>query len=351
MQRITVMHRGKEGVHMKTERILMAHGSGGRMSQQLIQEVFQAAWNNEIMESMLDGAVFELKTGRLAMSTDSFVITPLFFPGGDIGKLAICGTINDLIACGARPVYLSTAFILEEGLPISDLRRIARSMAETAAESGVKLVTGDTKVVERGKGDGVYINTTGIGLIPEGVDYRPARIRPGDKIIVTGEVGDHGLAILAQREGLSFGTPALSDCAPLIGLEGIINRYGNGIRCMRDPTRGGLATALNEIAAQAGQGIGVREADIPVSPVVQGACDMLGMDPLYMANEGKMIIVAVPESAADICSDLRRLPGMEKAAIIGSVIPEPAGMVLIETELGAERILGILEGEHIPRIC
>lgn len=336
---------------MKTERILMAHGSGGRMSQQLIKEVFQAAWNNEIMENMLDGAVFELGTGRLAMSTDSFVITPLFFPGGDIGKLAICGTVNDLIACGARPLYLSAAFIIEEGFPISDLRRIARSMAETAGECGVRLVTGDTKVVERGKADGVYINTTGIGLIPEGIDCHPAQIRPGDKIIVTGQVGDHGLAILAQREGLSFGTPALSDCAPLIGLKEIIDVYGAGIRCMRDPTRGGLATALNEIAAQSGQGIRVREADIPISPVVKGACDMLGMDPLYMANEGKMIIFAAAESAAEICRDLRSLPGMEKAAIIGSVIPDPVGMVLIETELGAERILGILEGEHIPRIC
>jgi len=321
------------------------------MSQQLIKEVFQAAWNNEIMENMLDGAVFELGTGRLAMSTDSFVITPLFFPGGDIGKLAICGTVNDLIACGARPLYLSAAFIIEEGFPISDLRRIARSMAETAEECGVKLVTGDTKVVERGKADGVYINTTGIGLIPEGIDCHPAQIRPGDKIIVTGQVGDHGLAILAQREGLSFGTPALSDCAPLIGLKEIIDVYGAGIRCMRDPTRGGLATALNEIAAQSGQGIRVREADIPISPVVKGACDMLGMDPLYMANEGKMIIFAAAESAAEICRDLRSLPGMEKAAIIGSVIPDPVGMVLIETELGAERILGILEGEHIPRIC
>jgi len=336
---------------MKTDRVLMAHGSGGLMSQRLIDEIFKTAWNNEIMESMLDGAIFNIKPGRLAMSTDSFVITPLFFPGGDIGKLSICGTVNDLVACGARPLYLSTAFIIEEGLPISDLRQIARSMAQTAREAGVKLVTGDTKVVEKGKADGVFINTTGIGMIPEGIDYRPARIQPEDKVIVTGQVGDHGLAILAQREGLSFNTPALSDCAPLYQLGEIIERYGDAIRCMRDPTRGGLATVLNEIAVQAGLGIQVKATDIPVSAVVQGACDMLGMDPLYMANEGKMVIFASPESAGDICADLRRLPQAEGAAIIGSVSSKPAGMVLIETELGAQRILGMLEGEHVPRIC
>ncbi|MGE5544751.1 MAG: hydrogenase expression/formation protein HypE [Bacillota bacterium] len=336
---------------MKTDRVLMAHGSGGLMSQRLIDEVFKTAWNNEILESMLDGAVFDITGGRLAMSTDSFVITPLFFPGGDIGKLSVCGTVNDLVACGAKPLYLSAAFIIEEGLPISDLRQIARSMAQTAREAGIKLVTGDTKVVEKGKADGVFINTTGIGLIPEGIDYRPAQIKPGDKIIITGQIGDHGLAVLAQREGLSFNTPALSDCAPLYQLGEIIQKYGDAIRCMRDPTRGGLATVLNEIAGQAGMGIRVKEADIPVSSVVRGACDMLGMDPLYMANEGKMVIFASPESASDICADLRRLPQAKGAAIIGSVSSKPAGMVLIETELGAQRILGMLEGEHVPRIC
>lgn len=336
---------------MNNDRVLMAHGSGGLMSQRLIDEIFKTAWNNEIMENMLDGAIFNIRAGRLAMSTDSFVITPLFFPGGDIGKLAICGTVNDLVACGARPLYLSTAFIIEEGLPIADLRQIAQSMAQTARASGVKLVTGDTKVVERGKADGVFINTTGIGLVPEEIDYRPPRIQPGDKIIVTGQLGDHGLAVLAQREGLGLNTPVLSDCAPLNQLEEVIARYGNAIRCMRDPTRGGLATVLNEIAGQAGLGIRVREADIPVSRVVRGACDMLGMDPLYMANEGKMVIFTSPDSAYDICADLRHLLRMERAAIIGAVSAEPAGMVLIETELGAERILGMLEGEHVPRIC
>lgn len=336
---------------MTQDRILMAHGSGGLMSQHLIDEVFKEAWQNEIMEPMLDGAVFEIPAGRLAMSTDSFVITPLFFPGGDIGKLSICGTVNDLLACGATPLYLSTAFIIEEGLPINDLKKIAASMAKTAREVGVKLVTGDTKVVEKGSADGVFINTTGIGIIPEGIDYRPGRIQPEDKIIVTGFVGDHGLAILAQREGLTFNTPTVSDCAPLYQLRDMISKYGDAIKCMRDPTRGGLATVLNEIAVQANVGIRVKESAIPVAPAVQGACDMLGMDPLYMANEGKMVIFVAAEAAQSLVGDLHKLSQTQNAAIIGHVNIEPTGMVLIETELGAERILGILEGEHVPRIC
>ncbi|MBP1762018.1 MAG: hydrogenase expression/formation protein HypE [Firmicutes bacterium] len=336
---------------MTQDRILMAHGSGGLMSQHLIDEVFKQAWQNEIMEAMLDGAVFEIPAGRLAMSTDSFVITPLFFPGGDIGKLSICGTVNDLLACGATPLYLSTAFIIEEGLPIDDLKKIAASMAKTAREVGIKLVTGDTKVVEKGSADGVFINTTGIGIIPEGIDYRPGRIRSEDKIIVTGFVGDHGLAILAQREGLTFSTPTVSDCAPLYQLRDMISKYGDAIKCMRDPTRGGLATVLNEIAVQANVGIRVKESDIPVAPAVQGACDMLGMDPLYMANEGKMVIFVAAEAAQSLLDDLRKLSQTQNAAIIGQVNTGPSGMVLIETELGAERILGILEGEHVPRIC
>ncbi|HZK87181.1 MAG TPA: hydrogenase expression/formation protein HypE [Syntrophomonas sp.] len=336
---------------MKQERILMAHGSGGLMSQRLIDEVFKQAWHNEIMESMLDGAILDLPAGKVAMSTDSFVITPLFFPGGDIGKLSICGTVNDLLACGARPLYLATAFIIEEGFLISDLRLIAESMAKTAREVGVKLVTGDTKVVEKGSADGVFINTTGIGVIPKGIDYRPQRIQPDDKVIVTGYIGDHGLAILAQREGLSFSTPTLSDCAPLYQLGEMVSKYGAAIKCMRDPTRGGLATVLNELASQAGVGIRVKESDIPVSAVVQGACDMLGMDPLYMANEGKMVVFVAADAAQDLLADLHKLPQTENAAMIGHVSPEPVGMVLIETELGAERILGTLEGEHVPRIC
>jgi len=336
---------------MTQDRILMAHGSGGLMSQRLIDEVFKQAWQNEIMEPMLDGAILQMPAGRLAMSTDSFVITPLFFPGGDIGKLSICGTVNDLLACGATPLYLSTAFIIEEGLPIAELRLIAESMAKTAREVGVKLVTGDTKVVEKGSCDGVFINTTGIGIIPEGIDYQPPRIQPGDKVIVTGYVGDHGLAILAQREGLTFSTPVVSDCAALYQLEEMVAKYGDAIKCMRDPTRGGLATVLNEIAVQAGIGIRVKEAAIPVAPAVKGACDMLGMDPLYMANEGKMVMFVAAAAARDLLFDLHQLSPTANAAIIGQVDAGPSGLVLIETELGAERILGILEGEHVPRIC
>lgn len=336
---------------MNTDRVLMAHGSGGLMSQKLIDAVFKKSWNNSYLAPMLDGAIFEVSAGRMAMSTDSFVITPIFFPGGDIGKLAICGTINDLVACGATPLYMSAAFIIEEGLLLSDLIKIAESMAATAQKAGVKLVTGDTKVVEKGSADGVFINTTGIGVIPSVIDYRPACIKPGDQIIVTGNMGDHGLAILAQREGLSFSTPAVSDCAALNQIGRTLQRYGGGVRCMRDPTRGGLATVLNELAGQAGQGILVKEKDIPVSPVVQGACDMLGLDPLYMANEGKMVIFAAPEEARAILKDLQTLPEARNAAIVGEVIPEPGNMVLIETELGAQRIIGMLEGEHVPRIC
>lgn len=336
---------------MKAERILMAHGSGGLMSQQLIDEVFKSAWKNEYLEAMLDGALLDLPAGRAAMSTDSFVITPIFFPGGDIGKLSICGTVNDLVACGARPLYLSVAMIIEEGLPVADLQRIAASMAQTASQAGVKLVTGDTKVVEKGSADGIFINTTGIGIIPEGIDYRPQRIQAGDHIIVTGTMGDHGLSILAQREGLRFSTPVVSDCAPLYAIGQELVPYKSDVRCMRDPTRGGLATVLNEIAAQSNLGIIIREKDIPVSPVVRGACDMLGMDPLYMANEGKMVIFASPEKSAAVIKTLHGIPECQEAAIIGELREQPAGLVLIETELGAERILGALEGEHVPRIC
>ncbi|MDH7497254.1 MAG: hydrogenase expression/formation protein HypE [Syntrophomonadaceae bacterium] len=333
------------------ERILLAHGSGGRLSQQLIGQVFRPAWSNAYLDLMLDAAVLELPAGRVAFTTDSFVITPLFFPGGDIGKLAVCGTVNDLVACGARPLFLSAALIIEEGFPLRDLQTIAESMAQAAGEAGVKLVTGDTKVVERGSADGIFINTTGIGVIPAGLDYSPAAMRPGDRVIVTGPVGDHGLAILARREGLSFSTPATSDCAPLHRIGEALAGFGRGVRCLRDPTRGGLATVLNELAEQSGCGISVREQDIPVSPVVRGACDMLGLDPLYLANEGKMVVVAARECAEEVLRRLRQVPEAAQAALIGEVVADPPRMVVIETELGAVRILGTLEGEHVPRIC
>lgn len=333
------------------DRILMAHGSGGLMSQELIESVFKKNWNNPQLDPMLDGALLDLPPGRVAMSTDSFVITPIFFPGGDIGKLSICGTVNDLVACGARPLYLTTAFIIEEGLPLSDLKKLAESIAKTAQEAGVSLVTGDTKVVEKGSADGIFINTTGIGVIPAGIDYRPDRIKVGDQILVTGTVGDHGLAVLAQREGLRFSTPAHSDCAPLGKIGQVLEGFGDAVKCMRDPTRGGLATVLNELAQQSRQGMLVKEQRIPVAEMVQGACDMLGLDPLYMANEGKMVVFADRELAAEIVAALQAIPEAENTAIIGEVIADPAGMVLLETELGGQRILGMLEGEHLPRIC
>mgnify|MGYP001221636947 CR=1 FL=1 len=336
---------------MKVDRILMAHGSGGLMSQELIESIFKKSWNNPQLDPMLDGALLDLPPGRVAMSTDSFVITPIFFPGGDIGKLSICGTVNDLVACGARPLYLTTAFIIEEGLPLSDLKKLAESIAKTAQEAGVSLVTGDTKVVEKGSADGIFINTTGIGVIPAGIDYRPDRIKVGDKILVTGTMGDHGLAILAQREGLRFSTPAHSDCAPLVRIGQVLERFGDAVKCMRDPTRGGLATVLNELAQQSRQGMLVEERSIPVAEIVQGACDMLGLDPLYMANEGKMVIFADRGQTSEIVAALRAIPEAVNTTIIGEVIADPAGMVLLETELGGQRILGMLEGEHLPRIC
>lgn len=336
---------------MKEERVMLAHGSGGRMSQQLIDNVFKKAWSNPQLDAMLDGAILDLHPGRVAVSTDSFVITPIFFPGGDIGKISVCGTVNDLTACGAKPIAITVAMIIEEGLPLVDLQAIVESMAKTAKGAGVQIVSGDTKVVEKGKADRIFITTSGVGVIPAGIDYSPARIMPGDKIIVTGTVGDHGLAILAKRDGLSFETPVESDCAAMNRVGKVARGFENAVKCMRDPTRGGLATVLNELASQSGKGLLAKEKDIPVSKVVQGACDMLGMDPLYMANEGKMVIIVAPEKANELLAELKNLNESANAAIIGEVVDDPAGMVLIETELGAQRILGMLEGEHLPRIC
>ncbi len=336
---------------MSEARILLAHGSGGQLSQKLISEVFQPAWNNPIHSAMLDGAILDLPAGKIAMTTDSFVITPVFFPGGDIGKLSICGTVNDLVACGARPLYMTTAFIIEEGFALSDLKTIVASMAATAKAAGVHLVAGDTKVVEKGSADKIYINTTGIGVITANPVYSPQRIEAGDVVIVSGNIGDHGLAILAQREGLQFQTPTTSDCASLHEIGRIAENYGSSIRVMRDPTRGGLATVINELALQSGLSITLKEKLIPISPAVRGATAMLGVDPLYMANEGKMVIIVAAEAAADLLIALKRTNPSQDAAIIGNVKPEPKGMVLLETDLGSARILPMLEGEHLPRIC
>jgi len=337
---------------MKPSQIIMAHGSGGLLSQRLIEEYFVRAFaEGEGLWELNDGAVLDLPPGKAVISTDSFVISPLFFPGGDIGKLAVSGTVNDLVACGARPLYLSTAFILEEGFSLDSLGEIVKSMARTAQQAGVKLVTGDTKVVERGSADQVFINTTGIGVIPPGIDYRPGRIKPGDWILVSGTMGDHGLTILAQREGLRFRTPVVSDCAPLHEIGKALQPFGEQIHCMRDPTRGGLATVLNELAAQSRLGMYIDEQKIPVLDAVRGACEMLGMDPLYMANEGKMVIICAPQVSQQVLEVLHKLPVGQNAADIGKVVSQPQGMVLIKTALGTERILAALEGEHVPRIC
>ncbi|NPV26559.1 MAG: hydrogenase expression/formation protein HypE [Firmicutes bacterium] len=336
---------------MSDERVLLAHGAGGKMSQQLIERVFKKKWTNHALEPLLDAAVLSLPGKHIAVTTDSFVITPIFFPGGDIGKLAVAGTVNDLIAIGAVPLYLAAAFIIEEGFKIADLEALADSMAQTASQAGVKLVTGDTKVVERGSADGIFITTTGVGFMPLGIEYQPQRIEPGDKVILTGNAGDHGLAILAQREGLSFTTPVVSDCRPLIRLGEVTRAYGPAIKCLRDPTRGGVATVLNELAQQSGTCFHIRERDIPIAPAVRGACEMLGMDPLYLANEGKMVIIVSSDAASQVLTALRQIPEAADAALIGEVKAEPRGMVVLKTEIGAERILGMLEGEHLPRIC
>ncbi len=332
--------------------IILGHGSGGALTNQLIKDVFQEAFENPILDELLDAAVLEVNGGRVAFSTDSFVVDPIFFPGGDIGKLAVCGTVNDLAVSGATPLYLSTGFIIEEGLPIADLRQIVQSMRKAAQAAGIHIVTGDTKVVGRGSADKVFINTAGIGVIPEGRRLSPRCIEPGDVVLISGTMGDHGLTILAQREGLSFSTPVESDCTPLNRIaKAVLDAGGDGVRCMRDPTRGGLATTLNELAVQSGRGILIQEEEIPLRREVVGACDMLGIDPLYLANEGKVIAIVAPEVSGDVLGAMRGLPEGQGAVEIGKVIAEEEGLVLLETELGATRILGMLEGEPLPRIC
>jgi hydrogenase expression/formation protein HypE len=298
-----------------------------------------------------DSAVVEVPAGRLAFTTDTFVVSPLFFPGGDIGRLAVCGTVNDLAMAGARPVWLSAAFILEEGLPMETLRRVVASMRQTADESGVRIVTGDTKVVDRGKGDGIFVNTAGVGLIPPGIDISPARVRPGDVLLVNGDLGRHGVAIMSVREGLGFEGALQSDCAPLAGLVEALVRLGGQVHCLRDLTRGGLASAVNEIAADARVGIELDEQAIPVSDPVASACELLGLDPLYVANEGRLVAIVAAEAAGEALDILRGHPAAPQSAIIGRVTAEHPGTVEIRGQLGSGRILDLLSGEQMPRIC
>ncbi len=332
-------------------RIGMAHGGGGRMTQRLIDGVFRPRFANAALDAAHDGAVLTAGGARLAFTTDSYVVHPLFFPGGSIGDLAINGTVNDLAMCGARPLSLSAAFILEEGLPIADLDAIVVAMRDAARVAGVAVVTGDTKVVERGKGDGVFITTAGIGVIEHPGEIAPARVRPGDAVIVSGDLGAHGVAILSVREGLAFDGAVGSDTAPLWPPVEALLRAGVDVHCLRDLTRGGLASALNEIAVTAQVAVTLDERAIPIGPVVRAACELLGLDPLYVASEGRFVAFVAPEDAGRALSVLASQAVSRSAVVAGHVAEAPAGLVMLESHIGGRRVLDLLSGEQLPRIC
>ncbi|AKG54315.1 [NiFe] hydrogenase metallocenter assembly protein HypE [Dehalogenimonas sp. WBC-2] len=335
----------------KSKQVLLAHGSGGKLSQELVRQMFVGELANETLLRMDDAACFSLDGGRLAFTTDSYVVSPLFFPGGDIGKLAVCGTVNDLSTSGATPKYLSLAMIIEEGLPIDELARVVQSIKAAAAEAGVSIVTGDTKVVNRGKADKLFVNTSGIGVIPSGLDISGINAKPGDIVMLSGSIGDHGMAIMAQREGFNFKVPVESDCAPLNGMIGSMLEVSKKVHVLRDPTRGGLATTLNEIAAQSNVGISIKESSIPVKEAVRTACELLGFDPLYVANEGKMIAIVAKEDADKVLQAMRGHRYGSEAVVIGEVTTERTGKVILTTALGTRRVLDMLSGELLPRIC
>ena len=342
---------------MADDIITLGHGSGGILGPELVSRLFLKHFSDPLLGGLEDASLIGLDDGdgRLAgqpvFTTDSYVIHPLFFPGGDIGKLAVCGTVNDLAMRGARPMYLSAGFILEEGFPLADLERIAASMAETARVAGVRIVTGDTKVVERGKGDGVFINTAGIGLVPHGIQISGAGVQPGDVLLLSGAVGDHGLAIMTQREGLRFESPLRSDCAPLNGLVAAMLDVCPRIHTLRDPTRGGLATTLNELADQSQVGIEINEDAVPVHEAVRAASEVLGLDPLYVANEGKLIAAVPADEAEAVLRAMRAHPLGAESAVIGRATDRHPGRVTLRTILGTHRLLDMLAGEQLPRIC
>jgi hydrogenase expression/formation protein HypE len=332
--------------------VVMAHGGGGKLSRMLTERLFLPALGNDLLEPLHDGAVLEAGGARIAFSTDTFVIDPPFFPGGDIGSLAVHGTVNDLAMCGARPLALSAGFILEEGFHTADLWRVARSMGDAAAACGVRVVTGDTKVVDRGKGDGVFINTSGVGLIEEDVQISPRRAGPGDAVIVSGEIATHGIAIMSVREGLEFETTLESDSAPLWGpVEALLTAVGADLHVLRDPTRGGVASALNEIAGSAGVGVRLDESLIPVDDAVRAACEILGLDPLYVANEGKLLAIVAADRADEAIAALRRHPLCRHATRIGTVVADHPGRVFQRSRIGGLRVVEMLSGEQLPRIC
>lgn len=332
--------------------IVIGHGGGGRLSADLVEHLFLPAFHNPELDALGDAAILEPPGGRLAFTTDSFVVRPLFFPGGCIGDLAVNGTVNDLAVAGATPLYLSASFILEEGFPLAQLARIVEQMAAAARAAGVRIVAGDTKVVERGHGDGCYISMAGIGVVPGGVRVGPALAQPGDVVVLSGTIGDHGLAVLSVREGLAFESAIVSDCAPLHGLIAeVVRAGGTGVHAMRDPTRGGLTATLNEIAQASKVGVVLEEPTIPVRAEVAAACDLLGLDPLYVANEGKVVVFVAPGSADAVLEAMRGHELGRSAALIGRVVPERTGMVVARTAFGATRVLPMPIGEQLPRIC
>jgi hydrogenase expression/formation protein HypE len=331
--------------------VLLAHGGGGRLMHQLIERVFLSAFSNPLLDTGHDAAVLEVGAARIAFTTDSYVVRPLFFPGGTIGTLAVNGTVNDLAMAGARPLALSAGFIIEEGLAVETLQRVVASMQAAAVEAGVAIVTGDTKVVDRGKGDGVFINTAGVGVVEHGLRIAPASVRAGDAVILSGDIGRHGMAIMAVREGLQFESAIESDCAPLSAPVLDLVSSGVDVHCLRDITRGGLASALNEIAGSAKVGMTIDERPVPVREDVRGACEILGFDPMYVANEGRFIVFAPEHQADRVVEVLRRHPVSGDACVIGRVTLEQPGLVVVRSIFGATRVLDMLSGEQLPRIC
>ena len=336
---------------LKDELITLAHGAGGKSSHVLVEALFLEELGNPLLAPLADAAIFEQDGLRLALTTDSYVVKPLFFPGGDIGELAVNGTVNDLAMMGARPLHLTAAFVVEEGFPTAELRRIAASMGAAASAAGVGVIAGDTKVVERGSGDGVYISTAGVGILERAHELSPTNVRPGDKVLVSGTLGDHGMAVMIARGSLELEVDLESDTAPLHEMVDDLLSATEGVRCLRDLTRGGLATALNEIALAADVGIVLDEARLPVRPEVTGACEILGIDPLYVANEGKLLAIVAPEAAGAAVEALASHRLGIDTVVVGEVHEEPAGLVLLDTAFGGRRVLDMLVGDPLPRIC
>jgi len=336
---------------MKTDTILLDHGSGGKIAHNLINEIMLPIFDNDMLSPLNDGAVFEIKEHRLAFSTDTFVVDPIFFPGGNIGKLAINGTVNDVAMCGAEPLYLSAGLIIEEGFPMADLEKILKDMGKAAGKAGVKVVTGDTKVVPKGVIDKIFINTSGVGRIPKDVDISSHRALPGDKIIISGSIADHGMTVLTQREGLKFDSPIKSDTAPLNHMVARILEVCKDIHVLRDPTRGGVGTALNEIASKSGVGIKIYEEKIPLKDETAGICELLGFDPMYVANEGKLLAFVDPVHAAEVLAAVQKDEFGQEACIIGETVSDYHGKVIMQTRIGGTRIVDMLTGDQLPRIC